>query len=104
MPAAIKRARATLRKPVAQIQREYDRRSRNRESKRFYNSKAWKAVRASKLAADPICEQCEREGRLTRADVVHHKLELVQHPELGLCMENLESLCHSCHNFHHKRA
>lgn len=102
MPKAIRYAGARPKVARAQIQRQYDRGSRDPESKRFYNSNAWKAVRASKLQADPICERCEKEGRVTRADLVHHKLELRDFPELGLSLDNLESLCHACHNLEHK--
>ena len=44
----------------------------------------------------PLCEMCEQDGRLTKANEVHHVLPLSQggtHDE-----SNLMSLCKSCHS------
>ena len=87
--------------PAADRHRLYDRTRRNRASKDFYNSTPWKRVRSLKLSRDPLCEPCKREGRTMAATTVHHKLPLTERPDLALDLENLESICASCHSRHH---
>ncbi len=56
----------------------------------------WPRVRAQFLAAHPLCAVCERDGRVTAAEEVHHILPLAKggtHAE-----ENLLALCRSCHS------
>lgn len=65
---------------------------------RFYHSKAWldcrKAVVAERLG---ICEACGGVG-----NEVHHVIELTEEnvgdPVIALGAENLQLLCHSCHD------
>ena len=77
-----------------------------RESKaerdKFYGSKPWRAVRASHLAEFPLCAECEKAGKLTPADTVHHKVERLIAPDLALDTDNLESSCSPCHTRRHK--
>ena len=80
------------------MHRDYDRRRRDREAKRFYDSVAWKRVRRLKLATAPLCERCQSRGLTVVADQVHHKQELRDRPDLALDVANLESLCRCCHN------
>jgi len=48
-----------------------------------------------------LCQSCKRNGRLTVANTVHHIKELKNHPELALDMDNLETICPTCHNREH---
>jgi 5-methylcytosine-specific restriction protein A len=57
----------------------------------------WRRVRAMKLAAQPLCEHCTKEGRVTEATEVHHRFPIATHPLLRLDMSNLESICRNCH-------
>lgn len=66
-------------------------------AKSFYNSKAWKSVRAVVLHRDMFtCQLCD--GRATE---VHHIIELdadnINDKHISLNPENLRSLCGSCH-------
>jgi 5-methylcytosine-specific restriction protein A len=80
----------------------YDRYKRNPESRVFYNSKAWEKCRRLALIRDNnLCQDCLKKKKLTPAEMVHHIKELTEHPELGLVLENLESLCNPCHNMRH---
>src|SRR6266849_1769702 len=63
-----------------------------------YDNMAWRKLRASFLKSHPLCARCEREGHLTAAEQVHHKLPVATHHELKMSWENLESLCASCHS------
>lgn len=70
----------------------------------FYNSRTWRKKRKQILARDNFeCQRCKKEGRVSKADTVHHIKELKDCPELGLSSANLVSLCFSCHNIIHER-
>jgi 5-methylcytosine-specific restriction protein A len=85
--------------------REYDRTSRDPESKRLYDSAVWRKLRRVKLARDPLCEMCREEGRVVAASHVHHRVEIRDNRELALDIDNLVSLCHSHHSqIHAQRA
>lgn len=72
-------------------------------AKPFYNSPRWKKCRdayaASKLF---LCERCGEPGT-----EVHHKIELsplnIDDPTISLCWDNLELLCHRCHDMTKRR-
>jgi len=88
-----------LRKPAYSLkQQEYDRFKRNKESKRIYNTDAWKRARLMQLRAYPLCHDCLEAGRYTPATLVHHVDELTAAPYLALDPENFRSLCASCHS------
>jgi 5-methylcytosine-specific restriction protein A len=66
---------------------------------KFYNDKAWKDTRHSvMLAHDWLCAECLRNGMYTKADVVDHIIELKDDYDKRLDTDNLEALCHECHN------
>ena len=74
----------------------------------FYVSGAWRAVREEALLRDHyICQKCLRKyelGLIIRprdATMVHHIRPRSECPELELDLNNLESLCDSCHNEEH---
>lgn len=74
----------------------------------FYKSKAWDVVREAALDRDNYeCQWCRREGKVTDRIVatleVDHIEELGKRPDLALDLENLRTLCRSCHNKRHKR-
>ncbi len=70
--------------------------ARGSAADRGYDS-AWRKVRRIKLARDPLCERCAADGRTRVADMVHHRVPVKEDPSLRLVLENLESLCNSCH-------
>lgn len=73
----------------------------NEKYSKFYSTQAWRTVRRNKLMSDPMCEVCASEGRITKADMVHHIIEL-RTPIIGwehrLDRDNLQSICYECHN------
>jgi len=83
---------------VASAAKQYDQGGDRKADKAFYKSRAWRACRAAILAEFPLCAQCDREGRLTPAEHVHHLQERKERPELAFEASNLESLCQPCHN------
>ncbi|MFS3940955.1 HNH endonuclease [Bacillus subtilis] len=83
----------------------YDKYKRNQASRKFYLSKAWVKCRALVLQRDSyMCQDCYKDKKLTQADMVHHIEEYADNPDRGLDMDNLVSLCNSCHNKRHKKA
>lgn len=70
---------------------------------RFYDSKAWKKCRLSYIAErisidGGMCEKCHSEVGY----IVHHKDKLtltnIDNTEVTLNHNNLEYVCHLCHN------
>lgn len=57
--------------------------------------RAWKRIRDRYMDAHPLCEQCQREGRLVKAEQVHHIKPLAEGSDH--CENNLMSLCSSCY-------
>lgn len=65
----------------------------------FYLSPIWKATRARHLAMFPLCVECEKLGKITKGEVVDHiKPRDPDHPERDLDPNNLQTMCHPCHN------
>jgi len=64
---------------------------------RFYVSKAWREVRKMQLYSEPLCEECFPD-EIVPATVVDHKESLKHSPSKALILNNLTSLCKSCHS------
>lgn len=62
----------------------------------FYQSAAWRKLRRVKLQRNPMCEECERRGRITPAQMVDHIVP-INKGGAPLDMYNLQSLCNACH-------
>ena len=74
----------------------------------FYTSGPWRAIREQALIRDHyICQKCLKKwemGKILKphdATMVHHIIPRSERPDLELCLENLISLCDSCHNEEH---
>lgn len=66
--------------------------------RRWYNLKAWKDARLAQLAHQPLCERCEKAGRITQATVVNHRTPHKGDWSLFINPENHESLCAPHHD------
>ena len=78
--------------------RVYDRDVRDQEMREFYNSTAWRRLRELKLKRNPVCEECYRRGRISKAAIADHVLPAREYPSRRLDIDNLQSLCRGCHN------
>ena len=77
------------------ITAHYNKHQRDPASKRRYG-RAWKRIRDRYITAHPLCEQCQRAGKITPAEEVHHILPLSKG---GTHVEsNLMALCKRCHS------
>lgn len=70
--------------------------ARGTAAQRGYNA-AWRKVRAQKLRSNPLCERCEKAGRVRPATRVHHADRDAHNNAEG----NLEALCKPCHEAEH---
>lgn len=70
----------------------YDKVKRDSQLNTFYQGKAWKDVRVKQLKAYPLCIECKREAK-----IVDHVKE-IRDGGAKYAMDNLQSMCVSCHN------
>ena len=65
--------------------------------KHLYSSRAWRKLRDRKREANPLCEPCERNGKVTAATSVDHIKKHEGDRALFLDWDNLQSICDHCH-------
>lgn len=78
--------------------------ARRKQRQSLYQLKQWRELSKWYRMEHPICEVCERDGRLTPTDHIHHILSPF---DWGLCKqeimvrlldpENLMAVCQECH-------
>lgn len=85
---------------INQSNKDYERYRTERDKTyiKFYQSREWKNTRKSVMLEDGLCQECLRQGYYKQADVVDHIIELKDDWDKRLDKDNLEPLCHSCHN------
>ena len=79
---------------VKEEAKRYEKYDRDPAVRRRYG-RAWKRIRDRYAAAHPLCELCQKNGKLIPTEEIHHKIPLSEggtHSE-----ENLIALCKSCH-------
>lgn len=81
-------------KDIEERQRAYNR-SRESTAKQGYDHN-WVKVRNRYIRLYPLCEICEQENRTTPATIVHHLVALRDNGD-RLSFDNLQSVCHQCH-------
>lgn len=75
-------------------------------AKGFYKSKQWQECRDSYIKyRHGLCERCLAKGIVKAGVIVHHKEYIspdnIAVPEITTDFNNLELLCHECHNAEH---
>ena len=84
--------------------RYYDKNMRDDKINKFYHSKAWIRTRQARLIKDSkLCQDCLSSHKITIAETVHHIIEVKDTWSKRFDIENLISLCNSCHNKRHKK-
>lgn len=82
--------------------------SKNEHYHKLLKSYRWQKLRASYMAAHPVCEQCEKNGKTTLAKVVHHVVPIEDAKNVALMEQlafdpaNLMALCEACHEDIHR--
>ncbi|MGM9641465.1 MAG: HNH endonuclease [Faecousia sp.] len=85
---------------AAVARRQYNKYQRDPDINKKYG-RAWKRIRDRHISQHPLCEECEKQGRLVPAEEVHHKKPISQGGTHA--RDNLMSLCRSCHTkIHHE--
>lgn len=69
----------------------------------FYNSPAWRRLRAWAQQQFPLCAYCEREGRTGATQHIDHKQRVRDAWDRRLDPDNLQGLCATHHNSTKKR-
>ena len=62
---------------------------------RFIHSHQWRRIRAAYIAANPLCEECKRNGYTVAGEQVDHIVP--RHRGGGHGFDNLQTLCVPCH-------
>lgn len=75
-------------------------------ARKLYKSRQWQDVRSLVLKrSHGLCERCLAAGRITPADLVHHKIPLtpenIDDPSISLNPSRLQALCKDCHEAVH---
>ena len=87
-----------------------------KDKSEIYNSREWKELRIAKLRANPLCEQCIKDGEavgipggyIRSATCVHHIVPIEtaktkdEMKRLAFDVNNLKALCFACHARIHK--
>lgn len=68
------------------------------KAQEFYQSNQWKILSKKHKQQRPLCIYCLDFGLTTPAQVSDHIIEIRDDWDKRLDPENLQSLCHSCHN------
>ena len=77
------------------MDKRYNQYERDPASNKRYG-RSWKRIRDRYIKAHPLCEECQKQGKLTPAEEVHHILPLSKGGNSNA--ENLMSLCKACHS------
>ena len=78
--------------------------SKNRLYIRLINAQRWRDCRNRQLRLHPLCQMCEKEGRITLAEEVHHirpiesMNDAISMQSLAYDPTNLMSVCRECHH------
>ena len=75
--------------------KRYNQYDRDPASNKRYG-RSWARIRAAFLQANPLCVLCKKDGRLTPATMVHHKVKLTDGGTND--WNNLQALCHEWHS------
>lgn len=65
---------------------------------RVYDTARWQVLRQLKLSTAPLCEPCERRGRIEQASHVDHIQSMAAGGDPYPDLEGLMSMCAPCHS------
>lgn len=84
-------------KDRSERRREYDR-ERRAPWHAWYSTEAWKRASDAFKASNPLCAECERNGRMTLTQVTDHIKAHKGDLDLFWDQANWQPLCVACHN------
>ena len=71
-------------------------------SQRGYDLR-WAKFRRWYVDRHPLCEECQAKGIVRPMEELHHIIPVAKRPDLRLAVENIVSLCRSCHAVAHRQ-
>lgn len=77
--------------------------AKDKDYKRMIHTARWLRLRRAALSQHPLCVRCEKEGFITAAKEVHHRVPVetattvTEKERLMFDPMNLTPLCHDCH-------
>lgn len=81
-----------------QDNKQYTKYIRAKDRQKIYNCKRWRDVRELALLRDNfLCVHCNNKDIQTKATEVHHIIYLEDDITLAYSLDNLVSLCATCH-------
>jgi 5-methylcytosine-specific restriction protein A len=63
----------------------------------------WDELSRRYRAIHPLCQDCEKRGRITPCTEVHHVVPILEDESRKFDWDNLVALCHSCHVARHRQ-
>lgn len=82
--------------------KEKGRRYKKVNHKEHYGDGAWKSLSERFRADNPLCWDCNLDGRTEASTCVHHQVPICEDIRRRLDISNLVALCDSCHRARHK--
>jgi len=79
------------------VTKQYNLYGRDEFSKNFYKTPEWLSVKKQYLKEHPLCVECLKSGKRTRATIVDHIVPIKQGGD-KFSESNLQALCWSCHS------
>ena len=79
------------------VDSQYNKYGRDKASQRFYQSGEWRVTKKRHLMCEPLCRECMKDNKLTKATLVDH-ITPIKKGGAPLDENNLQSLCWSCHS------
>lgn len=67
------------------------------QGRNIYKTAKWKQLRGYKIAVNPLCENCLHYNKAVTAQVIDHIIEIEDGGAIW-DINNLQSLCNTCHN------
>lgn len=84
--------------------RKYDKqRDQNEPGRAWYHTTRWRRESDWHKTENPLCAECERQGRITPVYLTHHKIPHNGDYKLFWDQDNWESSCSEHHEIIHKK-
>lgn len=97
----------TINKPKKNYNRKLQQKNLDKKKRsEIYNSSMWRNMRMAKQMANPLCQICEMENKVTLAEDIHHLISPfgyngTERDAVAFDYNNLISVCKYHHNLLH---
>lgn len=81
-----------------QMRKPDQRSAEARAYRKLYATPQWQAARKAQLSKQPLCERCQKQGRIVAASVVNHRTPHKGDWKLFIDPNNHESVCKPHHD------